>query len=69
MSEHAYQDGAYGSGKRILDESRAETCRDAMQQLARIVEHMNGHERTEIEARVGRYAIELMAIEKRLAKA
>ena len=58
----------YGSGQRILDESKAESARDGIRKMAQLVQHALPAEREKLEAHAGRLAIELLAIEKRLAE-
>ena len=56
----------YGSGQRILDESKAESARDGIRKMAQLVQQAPPEEREKIEARIGRLAMELLLIEKRL---
>ncbi len=61
-------DGAYGSGRRILDESKAASVKDYIAHLIAVAAEMpEGETRLAIEARIGRAVMELTAIHQRLA--
>lgn len=61
--------GHYGSGQRILDESKAASCRDAIAHYARVVAELaeGSAERLGVEARIGREAVKLAELEATLA--
>jgi hypothetical protein len=62
-------DGCYGSGKRVIDESKAASCRDSIAAMIATAGALDEYDpmRWEIEGRIGREAIRLAEIEKRLA--
>ena len=58
----------YGSGERQNDEMKAASCRDGMAALTKLAQlYQDGTaERLALEARIGREAIKLAELEKRL---
>jgi hypothetical protein len=65
----APSDGAYGSGKRILDEMKAASSQDALEDLIRKAGQLDEHDplRWDIEGRIGREAVRLWGIRARLS--
>ena len=61
----------YGSGQRLLDESKAASCRDCIAEYTRLIQTLqpDSPERLAMEARIGREALRLAEIESRLAHA
>ena len=60
----------YGSGERQNDEMKAASCRDGVRALVRLLDYIHEadlDQRTAMEARIGRLAVELLRLEDRLA--
>lgn len=60
----------YGSGARLLDESKAASCRSCIAHYTATIHTLRegSAERLAMEARIGREAVRLAEIQSRLAK-